>query len=400
MRLLIADKLSSSVVKTLEEAGCELQLDPSLKDDTLTAAIAAFNPEALVVRSTKVQLPQLEAAQSLALIIRAGAGTNTIDLAAASARGIYVANCPGKNAVAVAELAMGHLINADRRISDNVAALRNHQWNKKEFGKARGLHGRTLAVLGAGKIGQEVIQRAQAFGMQIRLWSRSLTPARAEALGAHFAETPLEACTGADALTVHLAANDQTHHIINAELLAALNPGACVINTSRGELLDSDALIKACQERGLRAGLDVFENEPSASDKEFNQPIATVPQVYGTHHIGASTDQASEAVGDEVARIVQTFINSGAVLNCVNLAQNTQATHLLVVRHADRVGVLAGVLDVLKEASLNVQEMENIIFQGGQAACAKIQLNGAPEASTLQHIQDSENILATSLVTL
>lgn len=400
MRVLIADKLSNDVVEALKQAGCTLEIDPSLKNETLVSAIEAFDPEALVVRSTKVGIPHLEKANSLALIIRAGAGTNTIDVDDASGRGIYVANCPGKNAIAVAELAFGHLINADRRIADNVAALREHQWAKKEFGKARGLYGRTLAVLGAGKIGQEVVARALAFGMKVKLWSRSLTPERAEELGATFAASPLEACQQADAVSVHLAANADTHHLINEEILGALNEGAYVINTSRGELVDTEALSKACDERGIRAGLDVFENEPAATENQFPHAIADHKQVYGTHHIGASTDQASEAVGDEVARIIITYLESGSVLNCVNLAQNTHATHLLVVRHADTVGVLAGVLDSLREASINVQEMENIIFRGSKAACAKIQLSGAPSNEVITELEASNDIFAASLVQL
>ena len=398
MRVLIADKVSPEVVQALEKAGCTLEIDASLKDDSLVTSIESFDPQALVVRSTKVLAPHLEKAASLALIIRAGAGTNTIDVDGASAQGVYVANCPGKNAVAVAELTLGHLINADRRISDNVSALRNHEWAKKEFSKARGLHGRTLAVLGAGKIGQEVIKRALAFGMKINLWSRSLTPQRAEELGATFAASPLEASTGADALSVHLASTADTHHIINQEVLNALNEGAYVINTSRGELVDTQALENACNNRGIRAGLDVFEDEPAASDKEFPHAIADNKQVYGTHHIGASTDQASEAVGDEVTRIIKTYLDSGSVLNCVNLAQKTQATHLLVVRHADRVGVLAGVLDSLRKASINVQEMENIIFRGSKAACAKIQLSCAPNADVINSLESSSDIFAASIV--
>jgi D-3-phosphoglycerate dehydrogenase len=145
------------------------------------------------VRSTEVGAAQIAASPNLAVVIRAGAGVNTIDLASASARGVYVTNCPGKNAVAVAELAMAHLLNLDRRIADNVAKLRAHQWSKKEFGKARGIHGRTFAVLGTGNIGQEVIRRALAFGMRVRAWDKMLTPEWAQALGVTYCATALEA---------------------------------------------------------------------------------------------------------------------------------------------------------------------------------------------------------------
>lgn len=400
MRVLIADKLSSIVPDRLEAIGCAVTSDPALKDDDLLAALRLHDPQVLVVRSTKVHAGHIDAAPSLSLIIRGGAGVNTIDVAHASGRGIYVANCPGKNAVAVAELTMGMLINLDRRIADNVVALRDGVWAKKTFSKARGLKGRTLAILGLGQIGLEVAQRARAFGMHVRAWSRSLTPEQAAEAGVEFAASPRQAARGADALTVHVALTPQTRGLVGPEVLEALSPGAYVINTSRGGVVDEAALVRAIQTRGLRAGLDVFENEPGAADTVFSDDIAGVEGVYGTHHIGASTDQASEAVGAEIVRIVETWLADGEVVNCVNLAEQTAATHMLVVRHADRVGVLAGVLERLKEAGINVQEMENIIFQGGKAACARIQLGGLPDTATIQRIESNEDVFAAAVVVL
>lgn len=400
MRVLIADKLSAHVAPTLEAAGCAVSTDPTLKADALTAALEQVDPQVLVVRSTKVHAAQLAAARSLSLIIRAGAGTNTIDVATASGRGVYVANCPGKNAIAVAELTFGHLLNMDRRITDNVQDLREGRWAKKAYGKARGVHGRTLALLGCGRIGQEVIARAHAFGMSVRAWSRSLTPERAAELGVQHAATPLDACRGADVLSVHLALTDTTRGIVDRTLLEALAPGAFVINTSRGGVVDQDALELAIQTRGIKAGLDVFAEEPGAGDDTFPFAIGRNPSVYGTHHIGASTQQATEAVGDEVVRIVTTYLRQGSVLNCVNLAEDTAATHLLVVRHADEVGVLAGVLDHLRADGVNVQEMDNHIFKGGGAACARIHLSGAPSAAGLDRIGQTAQVFATSLVPL
>lgn len=401
MRVLIADKLAESVSPHLETCGCAVTTDSSLKGDGLIAALSLHNPQVLVVRSTKVLPQQILAATSLSLIIRAGAGTNTIDVAFAASRGIYVANCPGKNAVAVAELTLGQLINLDRRISDNIHDLRAGVWAKKKYGVARGLKGRTLAVLGCGKIGQEVILRAKAFGMRVRAWSRSLDRARAEELGVDYAATPIDACRGANALTAHLAYTPETHHIINAELLEALAPGAYVVNTARGGIVDEQALRQAIQTRGLRAGLDVFENEPGSGESTFSDAgISDNAGIYGTHHIGASTLQATEEVGDEVVRIVKNYQRSGTVLNCVNLAHQSAATHLLVVRHADQVGVLAGVLDALRADEINVQEMENIIFQGGIAACARIQLHGSPSAQTLDAIRENDQIFAVSVMSI
>lgn len=401
MRILIADRLAGFVSEVLESAGCAVTVDASLKGPSLSEAIERTDPDVLVVRSTKITPDHLARGQRLSLIVRAGAGTNTIAVDDASARGIYVANCPGRNAIAVAELTMGHLINLDRRIVDNVESLRAGKWEKKRLGKSLGLHGRTLALLGIGQIGREVIARARAFGIEVRAWSRSLTPEQAEALGVEFAPTPLDACRGAHMLSIHLAKTPETTGMVGSELLEALAPGAYVVHTARGGIIDEAALLQAMESRGIRAGLDVYTHEPASSDTRFtDDALAQHPNVYGTHHIGASTAQATESVGREVIRIIETYQREGNVPNCVNLAAETAATHLLVVRHADRVGVLAGVLTALKEDAVNVQEMENIVFRGATAACARIQVDQPPSAAILAKIDANPDILATSLVAL
>ena len=246
-------------------------------------------------------------------MVRAGAGYNTIDVAAASRRGIYVSNCPGKNSVAVAELAFALILALDRRIADNVAALRQGQWNKAEFSKARGLLGRTLGLIGVGRIGREMIPRAKAFGMPVVAWSRSLTPEAAGELGIEYQASPIEVARAADIVSVHVAANPQTRGLIDANFFEAMRPGAYFINTSRAEVVDQVALSWAVRSNGVRAGLDVFANEPSGGTGEFADDIVKLPGVYGTHHIGASTDQAQEAIAAETVRIVRIFQETGKV---------------------------------------------------------------------------------------
>lgn len=391
MRILVADKLSSFVPGRLQDLGARVEVDAKLEGDSLTKKIAELDPEILVVRSTKVTGAQIAAGRSLSLIIRAGAGVNTIDMGAASAKGVYVANCPGKNAAAVAELAIGHLINMDRRIADNVASLRAHQWDKKGLSEARGLRGRTLAVLGVGAIGKEVVGRARAFGMKIVGWS-VWAPGEAESLGIVKAATAEDAVAVADAVSVHLPLTPETEKRIGASVFFAMKPGAYFINTSRGEVVDQDALAEAVRSRGIRAGLDVFAKEPSAGTAPFEDPIVDLPGVYGTCHVGASTDEAEEAVGEEVVRIVRCYQNAEEIPNCVNLASRSAATHVIVVRHADRVGVLAHVLRILSEAKHNVQGMENIVFSGGHAACARVEVVGEPTPSVLAAIAESPDV--------
>ncbi|MEP6919508.1 MAG: 3-phosphoglycerate dehydrogenase family protein [bacterium] len=400
MLVLIADKFEQSGRDGLQALGCETSYQPDLKDDALAKAIGEQSPDVLVVRGTKVTEPMLDAG-SVKLVVRAGAGYNTIDVAAASRRGIYVSNCPGKNSIAVAELAFALILALDRRIADNVITLRRGEWNKKEFSKARGLFGRTLGLIGVGKIGQEMIPRANAFGMPVIAWSRSLTPERAEQMGVAYRADPLDVARESDVVSLHLALNADTKGMIDSTFLAAMREGSYLINTARGEVVDQTALIEAMKTRGIRAGLDVFAAEPTSGTAEFTDPIREETNLYGTHHIGASTDQAQEAIAAETVRIIREFKETGKVPNVVNLARQTPATHRLVVRHQDRPGVLAGVLDAIKAEHINVQEMENIVFEGAEAAVARINLDKAPGEATLNRLRtDNADIIELNVLEL
>jgi len=404
LRVLLADKLADTARSGLQEGGCEVLVRPGLSGAALTEALREEDPDVLVVRSTKVTAADFEAARSLTLVVRAGAGVNTIDRGAASARGVYVSNCPGTNAVAVAELTWAHILAADRRLADGHAALRAGQWKKKTFSRARGLFGRTLGVVGCGTIGREVVARARGFGMPVVVWSRSLTDEDARAMGARRAETAVEVAAAADVLSVHLALTPATRGFVGRAIFDALRPGAIFVNTSRGDVVDEDALIDAVSRKEIRAGLDVFRGEPK-KDGPWEHPLAALPGVWGSHHIGASTDQAQAAVAAEVCRVVLTYQDTGCAPNCVNLADQTPATHLLVVRHRDQVGVLANVLGLLREADINVEKMENVIFSGpggamGGAACARIQVVGLPPAALLDRLRRSDLIFDVKVVNL
>ncbi len=400
MRVLIADKFEQSGQEGLKAAGCEVIYQPGLKEETLRDEVERLRPDVLIVRSTKVTEAALSAG-ALKLVVRAGAGYNTIDVAAASRRGIYVSNCPGKNSVAVAELAFALILALDRRIVENVISLREGHWNKTEFSKARGLFGRTLGLIGLGQIGREMIPRAKGFGMPVVAWSRSLTPEAAEQLGIEYKSSLEDVASAADIVSVHVALNAQTRGLIDAKFFDRMRPGAYFINTSRAEVVDQDALMRAVNEKGIRAGLDVFEKEPGGGTGEFSDEIVKQDAVYGTHHIGASTDQAQEAIAAETVRIVKSFQETGKVPNVVNLAKATPAICALVVRHLDRPGVLASVLDAISAARINVQEMENIVFEGAEAAVARINLETEPATSLLQQIRASNpNILEIGLIRL
>lgn len=406
MKVLIADTFEQSGLDGLAALGCDVVYEPELKGDTLVRALQQTGAQLLIVRSTEVQAPMLDAG-ALSLIVRAGAGVNTIDVAGASERGIYVSNCPGKNAVAVAELVFALILSLDRRIPENVAALQAGRWQKKEFAKARGLFGQTLGLLGFGNIGQEVARRASAFGMRTLVWSRRFEhdvdarEAAADEFDVKVMPSARELVSRSDIVSLHLALTKETRGFLNAELVGAFAPGAMFINAARGELVDYEALGAAVRDKGLRVGLDVFANEPSTGTGPFSDSITALPGVHGTHHIGASTDQAQEAIAAEAVRIVKTYVDTGRVPNVVNLARQTPASHMLVVRHRDRPGVLAHVFDQLRSADLNVQETENIIFEGAEAAVARINLDGEPAPATLDAIRSgNQDVLDLQLVKL
>lgn len=354
-----------------------------------------------MVRGTKVPGDIINATETLALIVRSGVGTENIDLDAASARAIYVTTCPDKNAAAVAELTMGLLLAVDRRIPDGTIALRNGRWDKEGFAKADGLKDNVFGVIGTGAVGKEVIKRAKAFDMTVLAWSRSLTDEKAAELGVNRAATIDELISRCDVVSLHVAYNTETRHLLSAERIAKLKLGAIVLNTSRGPVVDNAALAEALKTGRVRAGLDVYENEPKEGKGEFSDVLANVPNWVGTHHIGASTDQAQRATADEAVRIIETFVKTGNVENCVNYAKRTPAAYELIVRHYDKMGVLTGILNDLRASNINAQGVHNIIFEGAKAAVAKIQLDTRPSQETLNKISmRKDEIIHVELVKL
>lgn len=328
MKVLIADKFEDVGITGLEALGCTVKVDPSLEKGTLPAAIAEFEPEALIVRSTKVPAEVIKGAATLKLIVRAGAGTDNIDKSAAASKKIGVCNCPGMNAVAVAELAMGHMLSWDRRLPEQNAELKAGHWFKKEFSKARGLKGRTLGIVGVGHIGSALVQRAKAFDMEVVAWS-PVAPTMTDELagemgvrnGGTTREDLLKMLPGCDAVSMHVALVDATRGMCDGEFFGAMKDGATFINTSRGGIVDDAALLAAIGAKGLRAGVDVYNKQPSGKDEQWTNDLTKNDNVHCTHHIGASTDQAQAAVAEETVRVVKVFKEQGTYENCVNAGE-------------------------------------------------------------------------------
>jgi D-3-phosphoglycerate dehydrogenase / 2-oxoglutarate reductase len=401
MRILVADSLSEQTLHDLAERGHECVAEPSLGADDLPDRVAGF--DVLVVRSTKVPRAVFEAADRLVLVIRAGAGTNTIDTDAAAERGVFVSNVPGRNAAAVAELTMGLLLAVDRRIADNVADLRAGRWDKKGYAAADGLLGSTLGIVGLGSIGLLVAERAAAFGMHVQAVAKperaAAVTARAEELGITMCATIEELVASSDVVSLHVPAGRDTRRLVDEAFLARMRPGAILLNTSRGDVVDEAALLAALEEGRVRAGLDVFDDEPATGRGPWESALAQHPAVVATHHIGASTEQAQRAIAQGVTALVDAFV-SGEARDCVNLDPDRLGTAALTVRHLDRVGVLAQVLDRLSSAGINVQHMVNRVFRGGQAAVAFIDVDGEATPALLESLQEIPHVLGVSAVTL
>ena len=399
MKILIADELHESAQKTLELIGHEVIVKPKCTSADLHEHLQGV--EALVVRSTRVLEKNLQAADTLEVIIRAGAGVDTIDVEAASNQGIYVCNVPGKNAVAVAELTFALLLGIDRRIADGAQDLKNGIWNKRLYSKADGLHGKIIGIVGLGEIGLCVAERAKAFGLTVlgeRKQGRTQrVEQRIRQIGIRLVDTLPDLVSQSDIVSIHVPFNEATESMVNKDFLSDFQKGAILINTSRGEVIVEQDLLDAIENQSLRVGLDVFQDEPASSGTNFDSKLANHPSIVGSHHIGASTKQASIAVAKGVIEAITSF-ELGNPKNCVNESPEGDGTSQVRVRHLDKVGVLASVLSTLRSVDLNVQYMNNKVFAGKKAAVSTIEVAGEIPADLYDQLISLENVLGVSLL--
>lgn len=392
IKVLIADKFPDKYINELNSLDLEVLYQPKFGEKDLPEAVK--DVDILVVRSTIVNEETINNSKKLNLIIRAGSGVNNINIAAANKRGVYVANCPGMNAVAVAELALGLMISLDRFIPDNVSDFNNGVWNKDKYSKGKGLKGKTLGLIGVGNIGKEVAKRALSFEMNV--YGKDIT--RIEGVQIKdFSEMDklLPLC---DVVSIHLPATPQTKGLFNKQMFSYMKDGAYLINTSRQDIIVEDDLLEAIKEKNIRYACDVFKGEPEGKSGEVSSKLQNNPNIYVTHHIGASTQQAQDAVAEETIKIIKHFVHSGVIEHWVNRAKVTDAHYQLVVKHYDKPGVLASVLDVIRSGNINIEEIENIIFEGGIAACCTMKLKSAVTADMLKSINENPNVLSVSHV--
>ena len=394
MRILFADALPEASIDVFRGQGDDCVVNPDLSAADLSDAIEGV--DVLVVRSTEVTAEVIERSNRLGLIVRSGAGTNTIDCAAAADAGIYVCNVPGTNSVAVAELTIGLIIAIDRHIAEATADLRQGVWNKKAYSVAEGLLGRTLGILGVGEIGLAVAERARAFDMRVIAQRKpGRTPAveaRIRAAGIRLVDNLAALLAESDIVSIHVPAGSDTAGLVDGEFLDQMKDGAVLINTSRGNVIDEMALVVAMESKGIRAGLDVFANEPGSGTGEFDSELARHPNVVGTHHVGASTRQAQDATSAGTVEVIDAY-RRGNLLNCVNMADDRVGATTVTVRHYDKVGVLAAVFEVLRRAQVNVETMQNKVFAGSTAAVAVVDVSGEITEEILSQLAAVENVI-------
>ncbi|HNV00034.1 MAG TPA: phosphoglycerate dehydrogenase, partial [Verrucomicrobiota bacterium] len=323
MKVIICDPVSPKGVALLQQrAEFKVQvLEKRLPEAELIPVVA--DAVALVVRSeTKVTQAVLEAAPRLKVVGRAGVGVDNVDVEAATQRGVVVMNTPGGNTISTAELTFSMLMALARRIPQAHMSMASGQWNRKSF-QGTELYTKTLGILGLGRIGSEVARRAIAFGMRVIAYDPYLTLSRAMALQVEVVENVFDLYPQVDFLTVHMPMSDETRGMVDAEAFARMKRGVRVLNCARGGIIN-EADLRVALESGQVAGaaLDVYETEPLPKDS----PLRTLPQVILTPHLGASTDEAQDNVGIEVAEAVTEYLLHGTVRNAVNLPSLDAAT--------------------------------------------------------------------------
>ena len=314
-RVLVSDPISEKGVEALRTAPeISVDVNTGLKPDELLKIIGDYH--GLVIRSeTKVTPAVFAAATHLKAIGRAGVGVDNIDRNAATDHGVVVMNTPSGNTISTAEHAFALMLSLARNIGQAHSSMIAGKWDRKTLQGVE-MFGKRLAILGMGRIGSEFAKRAQAFGMTVVAYDPFLTAARAQSLKVELAESAAEALTGADVVTLHIPLTPETKHILNAERIALMNPGALIINCARGGLVDETAA-KASIDSGHLAGiaLDVYEVEPPPADF----PLFSAKKTVFTPHLGASTAEAQENVGIEVAHQVKNFLLTGEIVNAVNM---------------------------------------------------------------------------------
>ena len=369
MKIVIADDMPASAVSILRDVeGWTVDVGGDLTAADLAAAVACA--DAIIVRSaTMINRAVIDGAPVLRIIARAGTGVDNVDVEAASARGILVVNAPGANSVSVAEHACALMLALARSIPAADAAMKRGRWDRRAFTGGE-LRGKTLGIVGLGRVGQEVAHRAHGFGMRVVAHDPFIAAQVASDLAVELLSLE-EVCQRADYLTLHLPSTAGTRHLFSADRLAACKPGVRLINTARGDLVDERALADAIEAGAVGgAAIDVFESEPP-----LDWRLASLPQVIATPHIAASTREAQELVGIETACAVRDFLRDGVVRNAINFPSISQEEHKRLQPHlkmAQRLGTVVGTLGTARIEGIGVRYYGDLAAANNELLCAAV----------------------------
>jgi D-3-phosphoglycerate dehydrogenase len=356
-KILVADSISSKGVELLESGGQLLvEVKTGLKEIELLAIAAEYS--AIVVRSqTKITSKVIEAAKQLKVVGRAGVGVDNVDVDAATRRGVIVMNTPGGNTVSTAEHAFSLLVSIARNIPQADASMKAGKWDRKSF-EGIELHGKTIGIFGMGRIGTEIARRVIAFGMRAIAYDPYLSPSRARSLQVELFEDLDQVLAQSDFVTMHMPLTAETKHLINADRIAKMKRGARIVNCARGGLIDEQALFEALQSGQIAAAaLDVYETEPPPADFA----LRALPNVVFTPHLGASTAEAQESVGIEIAEAIRSVLLEGVIRNAVNVP-NIDAKTLAVIAPYLAFGEKLG--RFLRQVAPKRSEMLSINYSG------------------------------------
>ena len=352
-KVLVADPIAQRGIDELANGGLlEVTVRLGLKPDELLAIIGEY--QALVVRSeTKATAQIIEAATNLKVIGRAGVGVDNVDVDAATKRGVIVMNTPGGNTISTAEHAFTLMMTSARKIPAADATMKAGKWDRKSFEGVE-LYAKTLLILGMGRIGTEIARRSIAFGMRVLAYDPYLSASRARSLQVELVEKLDDIIPQADFITLHMPLTAETKYMLNAERLAKAKKGVRIINCARGGLIDETALVAALQSKQVAAAaLDVFEVEPLPADS----PLRAVPNLILTPHLGASTAEAQEGVGLEVAEQIRAALLSGEIRNAVNMPSIDAKTLAIVGPHlalGEKLGLFLSQIAAKRCDSLNI----------------------------------------------
>lgn len=369
MHIVIADQLPASAIELLRSVpGWTIDARSGRSAEELVRDLA--QADALVVRSaTKVTASLMAAAPQLKAVARAGTGVDNVDVPAATERGIVVMNAPGANSISVAELALAFMLSLARQIPAADASMKRGVWEKKKLTGAE-LRGKTLGIVGLGRIGQEVGARARSFGMDLVAHDPFISEQVAGTLGIQLLSLD-DLCATSDYITLHLPSTPETRHLFNATRLARCKAGVRIVNTARGELIDEKALADAIEARQVAgAGLDVFEAEPPADWR-----LAKLPQVIATPHIAASTVEAQEQVGIETAVALRDFLREGVIRNAVNF-RGMRADEFARVRPfmllAERMGLLVSQIAEGRTHAIGIRYYGSLVAEHAELIASSV----------------------------